>query len=48
MWLRVNNIQEKIRDGLSQLSISKAQAPNAKIIYSKRAFGQNNRVRSKQ
>ena len=44
MWLSV--IYGKIRDGL--LSMSKARASSAKIIYSNRAFGQNNCVRSKQ
>ena len=48
MWLRVNNIHGKIRDGSSKLSISKACTSSAKIIYFNRAFGQNNRVRSKQ
>ena len=33
MWLRVNNIHGKIRDGLSKLSISKGRASSAKIIY---------------
>ena len=33
---------------LPLLSISKARASSEKIIYSNRAFGQNNRVRSKQ
>ena len=34
MWLSVNNIHGKIQDGLSKLSISKARASSAKIIYS--------------
>ena len=48
MWLCVNNKHEKIQDGLSQLSISKAHALSAKIIYSNHAFGQNNHTWSKQ
>ena len=44
MLLRVNNIHEKIRDGLPWLSISKLRASSAKTVYSNRAFGQNNRV----
>ena len=44
MLLRVNNIHEKIRDALPWLSISKLRASSAKIIYSNRALGQNNRV----
>ena len=46
--ISINNIDGKIRDGVSKLSTSKARASSAKIIHSNRAVGQNNRVRSKQ
>ena len=44
MCLHVNNKQEKIRDSLSQLSISKVRSSSTKIIYSNCVFGQNNRI----
>ena len=44
VWLRINNIREKIRDSTSEAK----RASNAKIIYSNRAFGQNNCEQLKQ
>ena len=48
MWLRVNNLHGKYEMAYHNwLSISKARASGAKIIYLNRAFVQNNRVRGR-
>ena len=51
MWLRINNIHEKIRDSLSLLCRSKARIKCKNNLFKPckwhRAFSQNNRVWSK-